>query len=148
MEWTVRPFSEPDFPAVWVLERERDPAGFVSAVTVRQAAELWPGTFLVADGDPGIAGFTIGASSSDPSVGWVLRLKVREDCRRRGCATTLLHYLARSLRARGVRELRLTVAPWNAGGRALYLRCGFTEETLLPDHFGSGEDRLALSRRL
>jgi [ribosomal protein S18]-alanine N-acetyltransferase len=145
MEWTVRSFCETDFPAVWALERVRDREGYTSAVTVRQAAALWPATFLVADGGDGVAGFTIGAVSSAPLVGWVLRLKVREDRRRQGCATALLVAVLARLREAGVRTVRLTVAPGNGPARALYARLGFREEAVLPEHFGPGEDRLVLT---
>ena len=99
MEWRVRPFREADFPAIWELERVRDAEGYASAVTIRQAAALWPATFLVADEDDGAVGFTIGAASSDPGVGWILRLKVREDRQRQGCATALLLAVLERLRA-------------------------------------------------
>ncbi len=146
MGWTVRPFCETDFPAVWALERVRDAEGYTSAVTVRQAAALWPATFLVADGNDGAAGFTIGAVSSDPLVGWVLRLKVHEDRRRKGCATALLVAVLERLRDVGVRAVRLTVAPGNGPARALYAGLGFREEAVLPAYFGQGEDRLLLCR--
>ena len=146
MEWTVRPYRETDFPAVWALERVRDPEGYASAVTVRQAAALWPATILVADEDGEAVGFTIGAASSDPAAGWVLRLKVCEDRRRQGCATALLLTLLELLQRDGVRTVRLTVAPENRPARALYAGLGFSEEAMLPDYFGPGEDRLLLCR--
>ncbi|MEN6341376.1 MAG: GNAT family N-acetyltransferase [Methanospirillum sp.] len=148
MAWTVRPFSDADFPAVWALERVRDAEGYASAVTVRQAAALWPATLLVADEDGEVVGFTLAAASSDPAVGWILRLKVREDRRRQGCATALLRAALERLRDDGVRVVRLTVAPANEPARSLYARLGFVEEALLPDYFGPGEDRLQLHRRI
>jgi len=148
MAWTVRPFRDADFPTVWELERVRDAGGYASAVTVRQAAALWPRSLLVADENGDVVGFTLAAASSDPTVGWVLRLKVREDRRRRGCATALLRAALERLRDDGVRMVRLTVAPANEPARSLYTRLGFIEEALLPDYFGPGEDRLVLALRL
>ncbi len=149
MEWTVRPFREADFAAVWALERVRDAEGYASAVTIRQAAALWPATLLVADGDgKTTVGFTIGAASSDPGVGWILRLKVREDRQREGCATALLLAVLERLGDGGVRTVRLTVAPENRPARALYAGLGFLEEAVLPGYFGPGEDRLQLCRRI
>ena len=148
MEWTVRPYCSADFPAVWALERIRDREGYASAVTVRQAAALWPDTFLVADAGGEAVGFTIGAASSDPLAGWVLRLKVCADWRRQGCATALLGALLERLASAGVRTVRLTVAPENGPARALYARLGFAEEATLPAYFGPGEDRLLLALRL
>ena len=148
MEWTVRPFRDADFPAVWELERVRDAEGYASAVTIRQAAALWPATFLVADEDDEAVGFTIGAASSDPGVGWILRLKVREDRQRQGCATALLLAVLERLRGGGVRTVRLTVGPENRPARALYAGLGFLEEARLPEYFGPGEDRLVLALRL
>lgn len=148
MGWTVRPFGDADFPAVWALERIRDPEGYSSAVTVRQAAALWPATFLVAEEDDTAVGFTIGAASSDLAVGWILRLKVREDRQRQGYATSLLRAMLERLRDEGVRTVRLTVAPENRPARALYAGFGFLEEAVLPEYFGPGEDRLVLALRL
>ena len=147
MEWTVRPYHDADFPEVWALERVRDSEGYASAVTVRQAAALWPATFLVADEEGKAVGFTIGAPSSDQGVGWILRLKVREERRRRGCATALLRAVLGELRDGGVRTVRLTVAPENRPARGLYARLGFLEEGVLPGYFGPGEDRLVLALR-
>ncbi len=144
MRWTVRPFEDPDFDGVWAMERARDVGGYASAVVVRQAAALYPATFLVAADAAGPAGFVIAAASSDPTVGWVLRLKVREDQRRRGCARALLVAALDRLRAGGVEQVRLTVAPGNRPALALYAGLGFVEEIRLPDYFGPGEDRLLL----
>ena len=148
MARTVRPFRDADFPAVWALERVRDPEGYVSAVTIRQAAALWPSTLLVAEEDGVTVGFTIGAPSSDPDIGWILRLKVREDWQRQGCATALLLAVLERLGDGGVRTVRLTVAPGNRPALALYAGLGFLEEARLPAYFGPGEDRLVLALRL
>ncbi|MEN6519000.1 MAG: N-acetyltransferase [Methanospirillum sp.] len=148
MAWTVRPFRDADFPAVWALERVRDVEGYASAVTIRQAAALWPATLFVADEDGMAVGFTIGAASSDPAAGWILRLKVREDRHRQGCATSLLRAVLERLSAEGVRTVRLTVAPENRPARSLYAGFGFLEEAVLPEYFGPGEDRLLLCRRI
>lgn len=146
MGWTVRPFRDADFPAIWALERVRDAEGYASAVTIRQAAVLWPVTLLVADEDGEAVGFTIGAASSDLGVGWILRLKVCEGRRRRGCATALLLAVLERLRDGGVRTVRLTVAPENRPARELYAGFGFLEEAVLPGYFGPGENRLLLGR--
>ena len=143
--WTVRPYRNEDFAAVWALERARDDGGYASAVFVRQAGTLWPATFLVADEGGEIIGFTIGATSSDPGSSWVVRMKVREDRRRQGCATALLLAVLERLRNGGTRTVRLTVAPGNGPARALYGRMGFLEEDALPGYFGPGEDRLVLA---
>lgn len=142
----MRPFRDADFPAIWELERSRDAEGYASAVAIRQAAALWPATFLVAEEGSDVAGFTLGAPSSDPATGWVLRLKVREDRRRRGCATALLRAVLHQLQGQGVHQVRLTVAPENRPARALYAGLGFLEEAMLPGYFGPGEDRLVLAR--
>lgn len=148
MPWTVRPFRDADFPEVWALERVRDAGGYASAVFVRQAAALWPETFLVADEAGRAIAFAVGAAASAPGTGWILRLKVLEERRRRGIGIALIDGLVERLRGQGVREIRLTVAPENRPALALYRRCGFEDLVLARDHFGPGEDRLVLGRRL
>lgn len=64
MDWTVRPYGAADFPGVWAMEQNGFKAGYPSAVVVRQAAELYPETFLVVADSTGPAGFVIAASSS------------------------------------------------------------------------------------
>jgi ribosomal protein S18 acetylase RimI-like enzyme len=148
MDRTVRPYRDEDFSPVWALERARDSEGYTSAVVIRQAAVLWPGTFLVVDEEGMAVGYVIGAVSADPSEGWILRLKVRSDRHRRGCARALLAEVTARLRDMGVLTLRLTVAPDNTPARALYERFGFKRETLLPDYFGPGEVRFQLAAHL
>lgn len=145
MDWTVRPYGAADFPGVWAMEQNGFKAGYPSAVVVRQAAELYPETFLVVADSTGPAGFVIAASSSEPSVGWILRLKVREDCRRLGCGRALLQAALERLCHGGVKRVRLTVAPGNVPALALYRDLGFVEEARLADYFGPGEDRLLLA---
>ena len=145
MNWTVRPFRDDDFPEVWAMERGAIEKGYPSAVVVRQAAVLHPETFLVAADTVGPAGYVIAALASDPSEGWILRLRVREDCRRSGCGRALLGAALERLRPSGVARVRLTVAPGNVPALSLYREMGFIEESRLPDYFGPGEDRLLLT---
>lgn len=145
MDWTVRPYEDPDFPGVWAMERNGFEAGYPSAVVVRQAAELYPETFLVAADSEGPAGYVIAALSSDPFVGWILRLRVRADCRRTGCGTSLVQSALERLRVGGAAQVRLTVAPANTAALALYRGLGFVGEARLADYFGPGEDRLLLA---
>ena len=50
--------------------------------------------------------------------------------------------------AKGIREIRLTVAPSNTAGRSLYAANGYHESELEPDYFGPGEDRIIMVRPL
>ncbi|HOV67342.1 MAG TPA: N-acetyltransferase [Methanoregulaceae archaeon] len=148
MDCIVRPYRDEDFSGVWAMERNGCEAGYPSAVVVRQAAELFPRTFLVAADDTGPAGYVIAAPSSDPSVGWILRLRVREDRRRMGYGRALLREAIARLGDGGAACVRLTVSPRNEPALALYRGLGFIEVDRLPDYFGPGEDRLLLSFRI
>ncbi len=69
--------------------------------------------------------------------------------RRQGRAQALMQRIMADLQGAGFKELTLTVAPTNTAAVTLYRdKLGFTLAGELFDHFGRGEDRLSLLRRI
>ncbi|KLK88236.1 GCN5 family acetyltransferase [Methanoculleus sediminis] len=149
MDLTIRGYVDTDFPAVCALERENSPQGCKPEVFIRQAGVLFGDTFLVAEHDGKVAGYTIGALVQHrQATGWIVRLVVAERYRRRGFGENLVAAVFAALRERGADEVYLSVAPENHAARALYERHGFRETDFCPAYFGEGGDRCILRRGL
>ncbi|MDV2480519.1 GNAT family N-acetyltransferase [Methanoculleus sp. Wushi-C6] len=149
MDVIVRKYREEDFPSVSALERENSPQGCKPEVFVRQAGILFAGTFFIAECAGRVVGYTIGALVQHrPATGWIIRLVVAGEHRRRGIGESLVSAVVDSLREVGAREVYLSVAPSNRGARALYEKHGFEGAEFSPDYFGEGGDRHILRRDL
>lgn len=149
MDLTIREYRDEDFAAVCALERENSPNGCKPEVFVRQAGVLFASTFLVAEWDGEVVGYTIGALVQHrPTTGWIVRLAVAEPCQRRGIGESLIATAVARLRERGVYEVCLSVALENHAARALYKKHGFLETDFCPAYFGEGGDRCILRRDL
>lgn len=80
---------------------------------------------------------------------FVMSVGVATSERGRGRATALMRQIIRDLTGEGVSELVLTVDPANQAAVSLYRdKLQFTLSAELFEHFGRGEDRLLLVRRL
>lgn len=61
MDLIIRGYREDDFPSICALERENSPGACKPEVFIRQAGVLFADTFLVAEYDGQVVGYTIGA---------------------------------------------------------------------------------------
>lgn len=142
---TLRLFSEGDFAMVCALEEGENGAPYPAAVFIRQASELYPQTFFVAESGPSLHGYIIGAITQDcPSDAWILRLRVAPPFRQRRIGSALLQVLITTLRDRGISTIRLSVAPANTPALTLYRRHGFEVIEAEREYFGKGEDRFIM----
>lgn len=144
-ELLIRPYRDADFTEVTGLESSGGHERYRSAVFVRQMGALSPATFLVAELDTVIVGFTVGTLvQDDPGQGWILRMIVKDGFRHRGIGTALLRAVCGVLHSRSVRTICLTVSPKNEPAVRLYIQGGFVQESLAPAYFGEGEDRFVM----
>ncbi|PKL61305.1 MAG: N-acetyltransferase [Methanomicrobiales archaeon HGW-Methanomicrobiales-2] len=149
MDLVIRGYREEDFRSVSALERENSPGDCKPEVFIRQAGVLFADTFLIAECDGNVVGYTIGALVQHRlETGWIVRLVVAERYRRRGLGGSLVAAVTGSLRERGAGEVYLSVAPQNRSARALYEKHGFRETDFCPAYFGEGADRHILRRDL
>ncbi|KZE32466.1 GNAT family N-acetyltransferase [Crenobacter luteus] len=139
---TIRPPRLADLAAVHAVETAVFGSHVYPDFFFRQAFDLWPGLFFVADGGDGeLDGYIVGAPSEAPGAAWVLSLAVRARARGRGVGRALSEALIAALAARGAGSLTLTVDPANAGALALYRKLGFAAVGEEAAYFGPGEAR-------
>lgn len=145
MATVIRPYRDDDFESLVPIERAGNGSDYQSAVFVRQAGVLFPQTFFVLEHEGRAAGFTVGGCVQGREGGaWVLRLKVREDLRRRGFGRLLLRRLLDAFGDGGAAEIFLSVSPHNVPAVCLYESAGFGVTGREAGYFGSGEDRLVM----
>jgi len=140
----VRPYRDDDFSTVCLLEAEERPEPYTQAVFIRQAGELFSGTFLIAEQNGTVIGYTIGGPSA--GTGWILRLKVASGMRQRGIGRLFMGTLITALEDAGAREILLSVSPANTPAIRLYETFGFSPREFRSDYFGPGEDRILMRR--
>ncbi|MGS0677056.1 GNAT family N-acetyltransferase [Shewanella sp. 0m-4] len=133
-----------DLAAIDALERECFAGHCYPDFFFRQALDCWPNGFWVAkDVNANIVGYLLASTSAKASVCWILSVAVADSARGQGVGTKLISLLLATL-PREVNQINLTVAPDNPA-KALYLRCGFTEQAFEVDYFGEGEPRLLMT---
>jgi ribosomal-protein-alanine N-acetyltransferase len=149
MDVTTRRFKERDYNSVCSLNGMRVAGGYHGDVFIRQASVLFPQTFLVAEGGGDIIGFTIGAHEQEKPVNaWILRLGVRETCRRKKVGERLLIDLIGIFRDQGVKGIYLSVSLENDPAIGLYEKHGFHITDKMDGYFGQDEPRYIMRRIL
>lgn len=143
-EISIRRYNEKtDYEEVFNIENSRLKEDYSVSVFLRQAAILHPSTFLVAEMDKRITGYTIGAFVHENSgAAWIIRLAVLPEFRRKGIGKKLFGALISRLVYNGAKEIMLTVSPDNMPARLIYQEYGFHTVREIRDYFGKGEDRL------
>ena len=146
----IRPISVREYETVRSLEEDRSGCGYLSAVFVRQTMTISPRSCLAAwAGGDYLAGYIASMQlSDDHATAWILRIRVRDELRRQGVGTALLHHAHGVLRDMGTSQVLLSCSPSNEGALALYAHTGYRITRCETGYFGPGEDRYILSRSL
>lgn len=119
----IRAFAWDDYPDVVRLWKEVD-SGVVPEEEIRGSLQHGPDLFLVADdADAGIVGVVLG--TFDGRRGWLHRLAVRPNHRRKGLATSLVDLVEQRLVAHGAPRINLLVLPNNSDGLLFWQRRGY-----------------------
>ncbi|MGC0152329.1 GNAT family N-acetyltransferase [Chromobacterium vaccinii] len=140
---TLRPVRLADLPAVFAIEQAVFGGHVYPDFFFRQALELWPDWFWLAEnGDGDIVGYALGAPSQRPDELWLLSLALLPACRGQGVGRALAQAALDAMRPRA-RSVQLTVDPANPAA-ALYRRLGFVEAGRDDGYFGPGEPRLLM----
>ncbi|WP_144122421.1 GNAT family acetyltransferase [Catellatospora sichuanensis] len=118
----IRQFRWSDYDAVvavWATAgREVVPRAELEAKLIRD-----PELFLVAETDDELVGVVMG--TYDGRRGWILRLAVRPEHRRRGIAGRLVGELEKRFRQLGCPRVNLLVMPDNAAGLRFWQALGY-----------------------
>lgn len=93
------------------------------AVEAQMAAS--PGFFIGAFQNSQLVGVVV--ASTDGRRGWINRLAVDPNCRRRGVAKALVSEAEKTLRKRGMRVFCALIDTENAGSMQLFKNCGYRE---------------------
>ena len=86
-----------------------------------------PDFFLGAFEDGCLVGTAI--LSSDLRKGWINRLAVGPNCRRRGVATALIAESEKTLRRHGLRIFCSLIEDSNRASKVLFKKCGYAEHS-------------------
>ncbi len=100
------------------------PKGRDGKEAVQAQMETNPDFFIGAFEDSRLVGVVV--ASTDGRRGWINRLAVDSNCRRRGVAKTLIGEAEKTLRKRGVRIFCALIEVTNAGSMRLFRNCGYT----------------------
>jgi [ribosomal protein S18]-alanine N-acetyltransferase len=144
----VRPASRPDLDRLTALEREVFQPEPYPGYFLRQALDLWPEWFLIAEASGALAGYTLAAPAAIPGRAMILSLAVDSAWRGRGLARELISALLDRLGSSGITDVSLTVHPDNVAAKGLYLEFGFEARGEEPDYYGPDDPRLLLGRTL
>jgi ribosomal protein S18 acetylase RimI-like enzyme len=125
----IRPFEDPDEPAVIALWNEVLPDAAPHndpATTIRKKRAVDRDLFFVAESNDAVVGTVMGGY--DGHRGWVYAVAVLPSCRRRGIGSALLRRLESALMERGCLKVNLQVRSSNREVVAFYERLGYTVE--------------------
>lgn len=125
----VRPFAEIDEPSVIALWTEvfaDEPPRNDPRAVVRRKLRVQRELFLVGEAQGKVVGTVV--AGFDGYRGWVYRLAVHPDHRRRGFGRALMREAEARLRAVGCPKLNLQVRSSNAEVVAFYRRLGYSIE--------------------
>ena len=100
------------------------PKGRDGKEAVQAQMETDPDFFIGVFEDSRLVGVVV--ASTDGRRGWINRLAVDSDYRRRGVAKTLIWEAEKTLRKRGVRIFCALIEVTNAGSMRLFRNCGYT----------------------
>lgn len=129
---------------IHALDREEFGEDAYPRAFFRQAIDLWPSLILAAEDGGEIRGYAVAAPEEGRSTAWILAAVVTESYRGRGIGRAVVRALLERMAEMGFREVRLTVAPTNAGALHLYESIGFRRVGEEGSYFGDDEPRLVL----
>ena len=118
--------------ALWnVASLNVHPDGRESELAFREQVRLFGDAYLVAREKERIVGVVLG--THDTRKGWINRLAVHPDCRRRGIAAELVRRCEAALRARGLEIIAALVERTNADSIRVFEAAGFNAD--IPVHY-------------
>ena len=101
------------------------PKGRDSKEAMKRQMKENPDFFLGVFGNDKLVGTVI--ISCDARKGWINRLAVDPEYRKRGIATFLIKESEKILRKRGIRIFCALIENYNKASKALFKKCGYTE---------------------
>jgi ribosomal protein S18 acetylase RimI-like enzyme len=123
----ARPADYPRLTALWTAAGlSYRPAGRDSKQAFEQRLRLFPDLFLLAINDDQLVGSVFG--THDGRKGWINRLAIEPNYRRRGVGSALVTACDHALRRLGIEIVAALIEPENEASLALFAKLGY-----LPD---------------
>ena len=104
---------------------EIKPAGRDHPDALRHEMETFPQNFIGAFANGRLIG--VASASWDGRRGWINRVAVLEDFRRRGLAQRLISHAEQNLKARGARVIAVLIEPSNSNSLSLFRKVGYKD---------------------
>lgn len=124
---SVRELRDDDYDALVALWREAGlpyrPRGRDTREALARQLKEDNAVYLVAEVDGAFVGAVLG--SHDGRKGWINRLAVHPDYRRRSVGALLVAEVERHLAARGIAIFACLVEDWNEGSKAFFEKVGY-----------------------
>jgi ribosomal protein S18 acetylase RimI-like enzyme len=125
----IRRLTAKDYEAMASLWRRAKlpfrPQGRDSRESIVRQMNLNPDFFIGAFGQDRLIGVAV--LSCDMRKGWINRLAVAPECRRKGVARALIAESERTLRTRGVNVFCALIDANNKPSKELFKKCGYVE---------------------
>jgi len=138
----IRKAVHEDMEKLWELDSKAFKDEAYPLFFFKQAIELFPRTFYIAELDKNLIGFCIGSLiTGDTDKGWILSMAVEENFRGKGIGTTLLNKIIDELMKLNCQEILLSVHPNNTSAKNIYKRKGFKKINAVESYFGKGNPR-------
>lgn len=135
-----------DLPSIETVDNDAFGTHPYGLLVLRQYFDITGNLFFVAENEQ-IIGYGIGAISYGTSEGWIVSLGVSSTARQMGVGEKLAVKLIDELLRAGAEVILLTVEQQNTGARRLYEKLGFIEREFAANYYGTGEDRMVMTRR-
>ena len=143
---TIRPIQEQDFVGISEVENEAYGGHGYDFYFIRMIPYIFRTTCLIAENKGRAVGYCLGAVEDyDPVCGWILSLVVKYEVRNNGIGSSLLKQGMDLLHARGVKNIKLTVAADNLAAVHVYENIGFKVLSIENDFFGKDKQRLLMT---
>lgn len=134
-EITFRPIRPDDYPAIVALWEAADlptrPHGRDAREAFLRQLEHYPTTYLLAETDGRVVGAILG--THDQRKGWINRLAVHPDYRRRGLALRLVEVCEKALHELGIGIIAALVERENSESAEFFRSAGYVTD--VPVHY-------------
>jgi ribosomal-protein-alanine N-acetyltransferase len=146
MSFTIRPYAQEDFAALYKLDQQCFPPGIsYSKWTLQYFLNLPSADCLVAEDDERIAGFVL--SEENPPLAHIITLDVAGAYRRHGVGSALLREMDEHFAFRGVESVLLETSVENHSGIAFWQHHGYRTEAVLKRYYLGRIDAYEMRKR-
>ena len=143
----LRRFLLSDLKEIMEIERASFPRKQVySKFRFERYSQKCPESFIVAESENEVVGYTIGKSKNGSAE--IISLAVKPSFRQKGIGRKLTNFLISFLKKRGVKEIFLEVRTINKIAISFYRNLGFKISKILKNYYRNGDDAYLMKLKL